>query len=29
MAKLFETPPGVDVVDIRKTINGMLSEARS
>ena len=28
MAKLFETPPGVSTVDIRKRINGMLSEAR-
>ena len=28
MAKLFETPPDVNPVDIRKRINGMLSEAR-
>ena len=28
MAKLFETPLGVNTVDIRKKINGMLSEAR-
>ena len=26
MAKFFETPPGVSTVDIRKRINGMLSE---
>ena len=28
MAKLYETPLGVNTVDIRKKINGMLSEAR-
>ena len=28
MAKLFETPLGVNTVDIRKKINGMLSETR-